>query len=167
MIVLGVNAYHGDASAALLVDGEIVAAVEEERFTRVKHDTSFPHHAIRFCLDTANIGIGEPIPEILEYALPKVHRFLTAEGIRDEVVFRALLPAVHRAGTHTLAPPTARTGELSTTAADKSMRYRMASGNSFQPSLARRSPNSSVESSLRYRSKSTGFEHQGHLSGHL
>ena len=43
MNILGINAYHGDASAALLVDGQLVAAVEEERFTRVKHDTSFPH----------------------------------------------------------------------------------------------------------------------------
>jgi carbamoyltransferase len=41
--ILGINAYHGDASAALIVDGNLVAAVEEERFTRIKHDTSFPH----------------------------------------------------------------------------------------------------------------------------
>src|SRR4051794_32441461 len=55
MNILGINAYHGDASAALLVEGELVAAVEEERFTRVKHDTSFPHQAIRYCLDTAGL----------------------------------------------------------------------------------------------------------------
>jgi carbamoyltransferase len=54
--VLGINAYHGDASAALLVDGQLTAAVEEERFTRVKHDTSFPHQAIRYCLDQAGLG---------------------------------------------------------------------------------------------------------------
>jgi len=59
MNVLGINAYHGDASAAILVDGRIVAAVEEERFTRVKHDTSFPLHSIRFCLDTANTKIED------------------------------------------------------------------------------------------------------------
>ena len=53
--VLGINAYHGDASAALLVEGQLVAAVEEERFTRVKHDTSFPHQAIRYCLDQAGL----------------------------------------------------------------------------------------------------------------
>ena len=45
MNILGINAYHGDASAALVVDGQLVAAVEEERFTRVKHDTAFPHQA--------------------------------------------------------------------------------------------------------------------------
>jgi carbamoyltransferase len=54
--ILGINAYHGDASAALLVDGELVAAAEEERFSRIKHDTSFPHRAIRFCLETAGLG---------------------------------------------------------------------------------------------------------------
>jgi carbamoyltransferase len=55
MNILGINAYHGDASAALIVDGQLVAAVEEERFTRVKHDTSFPHRSIRFCLDEAGL----------------------------------------------------------------------------------------------------------------
>ncbi len=55
MNILGINAYHGDASAALIVDGQLVAAAEEERFTRVKHDTSFPHQAIRYCLDTAGL----------------------------------------------------------------------------------------------------------------
>src|SRR3954452_5016130 len=55
MNILGINAYHGDASAAILLEGQLVAAVEEERFTRVKHDTSFPHRSIRFCLDTAGL----------------------------------------------------------------------------------------------------------------
>lgn len=55
MNILGINAYHGDASAAIVVDGELVAAVEEERFTRLKHDTSFPHRSIRYCLDAAGL----------------------------------------------------------------------------------------------------------------
>ena len=55
MKILGVNAYHGDASAALVVDGQLVAAAEEERFTRVKHDTSFPIEAIRSCLTIAGV----------------------------------------------------------------------------------------------------------------
>ncbi len=54
-VVLGVNAYHGDASAALLVDGECVAAAEEERFTRVKHQAGFPDNAIRWCLNEAEL----------------------------------------------------------------------------------------------------------------
>ena len=54
--ILGINAYHGDASAALVIDGQLVAAVEEERFTRLKHDTAFPHKSVRFCLDRAGIS---------------------------------------------------------------------------------------------------------------
>lgn len=59
MKILGINAYHGDASAALVIDGRLVAATEEERFTRVKHDTSFPLQAIRYCLDAGNTRIEE------------------------------------------------------------------------------------------------------------
>ncbi len=59
MRILGINAYHGDASAALVVDGQLVAAVEEERFTRVKHDTSFPLRSVQYCLDAVNGSINE------------------------------------------------------------------------------------------------------------
>ncbi|HEX8141801.1 MAG TPA: carbamoyltransferase C-terminal domain-containing protein [Pyrinomonadaceae bacterium] len=59
MYVLGINAYHGDASAALIRDGELVAAVEEERFNRCKHCAGFPAEAIRYCLDVAGISIEE------------------------------------------------------------------------------------------------------------
>lgn len=50
MKVLGISAYYHDAAAALIVDGQVVAAAQEERFTRRKHDKGFPVHAIRFCL---------------------------------------------------------------------------------------------------------------------
>jgi carbamoyltransferase len=59
VIVLGINAYHGDASAAVLVDGELVAAAEEERFTRVKHDTSFPLRAIGYVLEEAGARLED------------------------------------------------------------------------------------------------------------
>src|SRR5262249_3031881 len=55
MIVLGINAYHGDASACLVVDGSLRAAAEEERFVRVKHWAGLPLEAIRFCLGAADI----------------------------------------------------------------------------------------------------------------
>ena len=55
MIILGINAYHGDVSAVLLRDGALVAAVEEERFRRVKHWAGFPHQAIHVCLDMAGV----------------------------------------------------------------------------------------------------------------
>jgi carbamoyltransferase len=57
-VVLGINAYHADASAAILVDGRVVAAVEEERFTRVKHWSGFPRQAIDFCLKTAGVDLN-------------------------------------------------------------------------------------------------------------
>ena len=55
MFILGINAYHGDVSAALVRDGELVAAVEEERFRRIKHVAGFPREAIRACLAMAGI----------------------------------------------------------------------------------------------------------------
>src|SRR3989441_7013784 len=53
--VLGISAYHGDAAAALLVDGRLTAAIAEERLTRVKHWAGFPSESIRTCLSTAGI----------------------------------------------------------------------------------------------------------------
>ena len=55
MIILGINAYHADSSAAIFVDGKMVAAIEEERFRRVKHWAGFPELAIAFCLNEAGI----------------------------------------------------------------------------------------------------------------
>ncbi len=59
MNVLGISCYFHDAAAALLVDGELVAAAEEERFTRKKHDFEFPQNAISFCLKKAGILAAE------------------------------------------------------------------------------------------------------------
>ena len=53
--ILGINAYHGDASAALVVNGQLVAAVEEERFNRIKHWAGFPAESIRWCLETGGV----------------------------------------------------------------------------------------------------------------
>lgn len=59
MLVLGINAYHGDSSACLLRDGKLVAAAEEERFTRVKHWAGFPAQSVRYCLDEAGITLSQ------------------------------------------------------------------------------------------------------------
>src|SRR5260370_20970609 len=59
MHILGINAYHGNSSAALVSDGWLIAAVEEERFNRVKYAAGFPSTAIRYCLDTAGITLSE------------------------------------------------------------------------------------------------------------
>jgi carbamoyltransferase len=57
--ILGLNAYHGDAAAAIVVDGELVAAAEEERFTRVKHVAGFPGRAAMWCLQEAGVAVHE------------------------------------------------------------------------------------------------------------
>jgi len=57
--ILGLNAYHGDAAAAIVVDGELVAAAEEERFNRIKHVAGFPAEAARWCLAEAGISPEE------------------------------------------------------------------------------------------------------------
>src|SRR5215467_8917494 len=59
MNILGINAYHGNASAAIVCDGQLVAAVEEERFNRVKYAAGFPGQAIRYCLKTAGLKLAE------------------------------------------------------------------------------------------------------------
>ncbi len=59
MIILGINAYHGDVAAVLLRDGDLVAAVEEERFRRVKHWAGFPRDSIRVCMELAGISAKE------------------------------------------------------------------------------------------------------------
>lgn len=65
-IILGISAYYHDSAAALIIDGDIVAAVEEERFTRKKGDCSFPINSINYCLNEAKITIDE-VTEIAFY----------------------------------------------------------------------------------------------------
>ena len=59
MKILGISCYYHDAAACMLVDGEVVAAASEERFTRVKHDSEFPKKAIRYCLRTGGITAAD------------------------------------------------------------------------------------------------------------
>ena len=60
--ILGISAFYHDSAAALIVDGEVVAAAQEERFSRIKHDRSFPQQAIDYCLQSANLS-----PEQIDY----------------------------------------------------------------------------------------------------
>ena len=57
--ILGISAFYHDSAACLLENGNIVAAVQEERFTRIKHDASFPRRAIEYCLSEAGILLEE------------------------------------------------------------------------------------------------------------
>ena len=59
MIVLGLNAFHADSSAALVRDGKLIAAAEEERFRRIKHWAGFPSQAIAYCLSEAGIRLSD------------------------------------------------------------------------------------------------------------
>ena len=71
MKILGISAYYHDSAAALLVDGEIVAAAQEERFTRKKHDSRFPEHAVRYCLAEAGVPLGD-VDHVVFYDKPLV-----------------------------------------------------------------------------------------------
>ncbi len=59
MRILGISAFYHDSAAALVADGRIVAAAQEERFSRKKHDARFPRHAVEYCLTEAGIGLGD------------------------------------------------------------------------------------------------------------
>jgi carbamoyltransferase len=69
MRVLGISAYYHDSAAALVSDGEVVAAAHEERFSRKKFDAGFPHHAIRYCLETAGARLRD-IDNVVFYDKP-------------------------------------------------------------------------------------------------
>ena len=70
-IILGISAYYHDSAAAIVADGQILAAAQEERYTRKKHDSGFPQHAIQYCLDTAGIKL-EQLDFIVFYDKPLV-----------------------------------------------------------------------------------------------
>jgi carbamoyltransferase len=59
MIILGINAFHGDSSASLFIDGQLIAAVEEERFKRLKHWAGFPIESIKYCLAEAGLALSD------------------------------------------------------------------------------------------------------------
>ena len=66
MIVVGLNAYHGDVSAALVRDGRLIAAIEEERFRRIKHCAGFPHRAIAECERLVERRSGEKTRRLVD-----------------------------------------------------------------------------------------------------
>ena len=69
IMILGISSYYHDSAAALIADGKIVAAAQEERFSRIKHDSSFPIHAIQYCLNEAGICL-EDLDQIVYYEKP-------------------------------------------------------------------------------------------------
>lgn len=69
MYILGISAFYHDSAACLIFDGDIVAAAQEERFTRKKHDASFPHNAIKYCLEESGISAND-ITNVVFYEKP-------------------------------------------------------------------------------------------------
>ena len=59
MKIIGINAFHADSSACLVVDGKLISAVEEERFNRIKHWAGFPINSIKYCLKSSNLEISD------------------------------------------------------------------------------------------------------------
>ncbi|MBL4577889.1 MAG: carbamoyltransferase [Flavobacteriales bacterium] len=91
MYILGINAYHGDSSAALLEDGKIVCAFEEERFTRFKHWAGLPFISVRECLKDQNITIKD-VAHIVISRNPKVNRRQKVLfALKNRIAFQALL----------------------------------------------------------------------------
>jgi carbamoyltransferase len=85
MRILGISAFYHDSAAALIEDGRIIAAAQEERFTRRKHDASFPHHAVAYCLEAVGAKLSE-IDHVVFYDKP----FLKFERLLETYV--ALAP---------------------------------------------------------------------------
>jgi len=81
MRILGISAFYHDSAAALVVDGRIVAAVQEERFTRVKQDAGFPRHAIDYCLAAGGVGLDQ-VDYVVFYEKP----FLKFERLLETYV---------------------------------------------------------------------------------
>ena len=84
--ILGISAFYHDSAAALIKDGEIVSAVQEERFTRKKHDSSFPKNAITFLLNEENLTVDQ-LTYVVFYDKP----FLKFERLLETYVAKAPL----------------------------------------------------------------------------
>src|SRR2546423_6244224 len=81
MRILGISAFYHDSAAALVVDGRIAAAAQEERFTRRKHDAGFPENAIAYCLAEAGISLAD-VDYVVFYEKP----FLKFERLLETYV---------------------------------------------------------------------------------
>ena len=95
MYILGISAYYHDSASALLKDGEIIAASQEERFTRKKHDARFPKSAINYCLESAGISVKD-LDYVAFYDKPfiKFERILETYLAYAPVGFRSFIKAV-------------------------------------------------------------------------
>ena len=79
--ILGISAFYHDSAACIIKDGEIIAAAQEERFTRKKHDSSYPYNAVEFVLNFSNLSLSQ-IDQIVFYEKP----FLKFERLLETYV---------------------------------------------------------------------------------
>jgi len=95
MYILGISAYYHDAAACLIKNEDIIAAAQEERFTRKKHDSQFPKHVIQYCLEEANITVQD-LSYIGFYDKPmlKFERLLETYLTEAPRGFRSFLAAI-------------------------------------------------------------------------
>ena len=114
MIVLGLNAYHGDSAAALVKDGRLIAAAEEERFRRIKHWSGLPTAAMKWCLADAGLKLGD-VDHIAINRNPKVNNLRRALYVLRKRPSLGLmlkrLGNIRRAGSFEDAVQTAFSGE--------------------------------------------------------
>src|SRR5207249_3266478 len=71
MNILGISAFYHDSAAAFVRDGSVIAAAQEERFSRKRHDASFPHQAVRYCLSAAGLSLSQ-VDYVVFYEKPFV-----------------------------------------------------------------------------------------------
>jgi carbamoyltransferase len=88
MIILGLNAFHGDSAAAIIRDGNLIAAAEEERFRRIKHWAGFPLHAIAYCLGEAGVTLSD------------VQHVAVNQDSRANLLRKVMYTATHRPNIH-------------------------------------------------------------------
>jgi len=77
-VILGISRYYHDSAACLLIDGDLKSAVQEERFSRIKHDARFPVNAIKYCLNSQGLTISD-VDLVIYYEKP----FLTFERLLE------------------------------------------------------------------------------------
>src|SRR6185437_3316800 len=95
MYILGISAFYHDSAACLVKDGDILAAVQEERFSRIKNDAAFPENSIKYCLEYANITLAE-IEYVVYYEKPflKFERLLESHLAFAPAGIKAFLKAI-------------------------------------------------------------------------
>ena len=109
MRALGISAFYHDSAAALIDDGKVVAAAQEERFTRKKHDAGFPRNAIGFCLAQAGLRMDD-VDHVAFYDKPflKFERLLETYLAFAPLSLTSTIPRAYRPYTATRTPRTMR-----------------------------------------------------------